>query len=133
MKLKSEFSSDNDEGTITADLNEMIERFTLFNKWLIKCTSITQYPLSKELYGISSKSYKFQTSMALIVPALYKKIYYEMKIDDTIDFQKVINAIRESLSNSFLEKAAYSVSSTNSKEIKKLIDDFELSEGNECL
>lgn len=133
MKLKSEFSSDNDEGTITADLNEMIERFTLFNKWLIKCTSITQYPLSKELYGISSKSYKFQTSMALIVPALYKKIYCEMKIDDTIDFQKVINAIRESLSNSFLEKAAYSVSSTNSKEIKKLIDDFELSEGNECL
>ena len=128
--VKSEFSSDNDEGTITADLNDMIERFTLFNKWLIKCTSITKYPLSKELYGISSKSYKFQTSMALIVPALYIKIYYEMKIDDSIDFQKVINAIRDSLSNSFLEKADYSVSSTNSKEIKNLIDDFELAEGN---
>lgn len=68
--------------------------------------------------------------MALIVPALYIKIYYEMKIDDSIDFQKVINAIRDSLSNSFLEKADYSVSSTNSKEIKNLIDDFELAEGN---
>ena len=104
----------------------MIERFKNFNDWLLKCTSITPYPLSKEIYGISSKSYKFQTSMALIIPALYRKIYLQGEKYSSFSFEKIMGSIQYSLINSFLEKADYSVSSTNSKEIFKLVENFKI-------
>ncbi len=108
---------------MSKDVEAMINRFSGFNNWLIQCTNITPYPLSKELYGISSKSYKFQTSMALIIPALYKKIYLEKNVGE-IEFEKVIHAIQTALSETFIEKADYTASSTNSKEIKRLVDKF---------
>lgn len=126
MKMKSEFANENEEKTVNKDVNSMIERFKNFNDWLLKCTSITTYPLSKELYGISSKSYKFQTSMALILPALYRKIYLQGEKYSSFSFEKIMDSIRYALSNSFLEKADYSVSSTNSKEIFKLVENFKI-------
>lgn len=126
MKMKSEFANENEEKTVNEDVNSMIERFKNFNDWLLKCTSITPYPLSKEIYGISSKSYKFQTSMALIIPALYRKIYLQGEKYSSFSFEKIIGSIQYSLINSFLEKADYSVSSTNSKEIFKLVENFEI-------
>lgn len=126
MKMKSEFTNENEEKTVNEDINSMIERFENFNDWLLKCTSITTYPLSKELYGISSKSYKFQTSMALILPALYRKIYLQGEKYSSFSFEKIMDSIQYSLSNSFLEKADYSVSSTNSKEIFKLVENFKI-------
>lgn len=125
MRIKSEFYNEGKSKNVENDLKEMIKRFELFNEWLIKCTKITPYPVSKELYGISSKSYKFQTSMALILPALYNKIYYELQKSDT-DFDYVINKIQKALKESFLEEPNYTASSTNSREIKKLIDNFML-------
>ena len=78
MQEKSLFSKNNIENKCENetedDLDKMISRFNKFNDWLVQWKNITVYPLSKEIYGVSSKSYKFQTSMALIVPALYKKI-----------------------------------------------------------
>jgi hypothetical protein len=126
MKMKSEFTNENEEKTVNEDVNSMIERFKNFNEWLLKCTSITTYPLSKELYGISSKSYKFQTSMALILPALYRKIYLQGEKYSSFSFEKIMDSIQYALSNSFLEKADYSVSSTNSKEIFKLVENFKI-------
>lgn len=126
MKLKADYFNANDEFVVKDDVNKVISRFNEFNDWLKACTKITPYPLSKELYGISSKSYKFQTSMALIVPALYKKIYLDNPKKDKVEFDKVIERIRISLNNSFLEKADYSVSSTNSKEIDRLIEAFDV-------
>ncbi len=126
MKMKSEFANEKEEKTVNEDVNSMIERFNYFNDWLLKCTNITTYPLSKELYGISSKSYKFQTSMALILPALYRKIYLQGEKYSSFSFEKIMDSIQYSLSNSFLEKADYSVSSTNSKEIFKLVENFKI-------
>lgn len=126
MKMKSEFANENEEKTVNEDVNSMIERFKNFNDWLLKCTSITPYPLSKEIYGISSKSYKFQTSMALIIPALYRKIYLQGEKYSSFSFKKIMGSIQYSLINSFLEKADYSVSSTNSKEIFKLVENFKI-------
>ena len=126
MKMKSEFANGNEEKTVNEDVNSMIERFKNFNDWLLKCTSITPYPLSKEIYGISSKSYKFQTSMALIIPALYRKIYLQGEKYSSFSFEKIMGSIQYSLINSFLEKADYSVSSTNSKEIFKLVENFKI-------
>lgn len=124
MKIKSELSGQVSKNQIDKDLKEMRERFDEFNKWLMKCTVVTPYPLSKELYGISSKSYKFQTSMALIVPALYKKIYLDGESKGEMDFKMVLNSIQKALSESFIERSDYTASSTNSKEIKKLVDSF---------
>ncbi len=125
MKLKSIDSANKSQEEVVEDLDMVCRRFNEFNEWLVKCTNITPYPLSKELYGISSRSYKFQTSMALILPAFYRKIYLEGEVRD-IPFEEVIKKIQEALSNSFLENSDYSVSSTNSKEIFNLIESFEL-------
>lgn len=129
MKKKAELCADSSysEKDINLDLERMISRFSEFNNWLLMCTKVTPYPLSKELYGISSKSYKFQTSMALIIPALYRKIYCSEEKNE-VDFDTVLESIQNALSNSFMERAEYTASSTNSKEIKKMVDEFRLIE-----
>lgn len=123
MRIKSEMVEKNTEEQVQEDLALSIKRFDQFNNWLLKCTKITPYPLSKEFYGIASKSYKFQTSMALILPALYKKIYDEKVLGD-ISFEKAIEMIQKAMLGSFIEDPHYTASSTNSKEIKKLVNSF---------
>ena len=123
MRIKSEMVEKNTEEQVQEDLASSIKRFDQFNNWLLKCTKITPYPLSKEFYGIASKSYKFQTSMALILPALYKKIYDEKVLGD-ISFEKAIEMIQKAMLGSFIEDPHYTASSTNSKEIKTLVNSF---------
>ncbi len=127
MQKKSLFAKKNSENhceeKTNADLKKMISRFTEFNQWLTQWSD-TPYPLSKEIYGVSSKSYKFQTSMALIIPALYKKIYIDKEVSFP-DFDEMKKSIRHLLSTSFLESSEYTASSTNSREIKKLVDSFQ--------
>ena len=123
MRIKSEMVEKNTEEQVQEDLASSIKRFDQFNNWLLKCKKITPYPLSKEFYGIASKSYKFQTSMALILPALYKKIYDEKVLGD-ISFEKAIEMIQKAMLGSFIEDPHYTASSTNSKEIKKLVNSF---------
>lgn len=123
MRIKSEMVEKNTEEQVQEDFASSIKRFDQFNNWLLKCTKITPYPLSKEFYGIASKSYKFQTSMALILPALYKKIYDEKVLGD-ISFEKAIEMIQKAMLGSFIEDPHYTASSTNSKEIKKLVNSF---------
>lgn len=126
MQEKSSFAKKNSEDgceeKTEADLKKMISRFTEFNHWLTQWRD-TPYPLSKEIYGVSSKSYKFQTSMALIIPALYKKIYIDKEVTFS-DFDEMKKSVRHLLSTSFLESSEYTASSTNSREIKKLVDSF---------
>lgn len=122
MKKKADFSEHNNTEA-SENLKSVKKSFEGFNKWLVMCTKITPYPVSKELYGISSKSYKFQTSMALILPAFYKK-YIDNGVDVIKNFDSCIEMIKDALKNSFIERVDYTASSTNSKEIKKLIDGF---------
>lgn len=125
MKEKSKLFCDKDDNAVEKDLANTKQSFEMYNNWLKKCSHITQYPLSKEIYGISSKSYKFQTSLALILTAMYRKMYIEQ--NHSIDeFDSVIKVIQKTLKESFLERSDYTASSTNSKEIKKLIDEFEV-------
>lgn len=125
MKIKSEYYNTSSEKEVFEDIEKMKKTFKEYNDWLIKCMIITDYPISKEIYGISSKSYKFQTSMALILTSLYKKIYIDNS-DINIDFDMVIDRIQNALRQSFLEQNEYTASSTNSKEIKKLVDGFDI-------
>lgn len=123
MRIKSELAEQNNEEEVQKDLNSTIEKFNSFNEWLLECTTITPYPISKEFYGIASKSYKFQTSMALILPALFNKLYVEKVVGD-ISFEESVEMIKNAMMNSFIEDPNYTASSTNSKEIKNLINAF---------
>lgn len=123
MKKKAELASKEREEIIKADLDNTKQLFEGYQKWLLECTKITPYPVSKEIYGVSSKQYKFSTAMALILTALYRKIYIEKAIEFET-FDSLICAIQKCLKSSFIEDPSYTASSTNSKEIEKLVDGF---------
>ncbi len=61
--------------------------------------------------------------MALILPALYNKIYIE-KVVGEISFDEAIEMIQKAMLGSFIEDPNYTASSTNSKEIMKLVNSF---------
>lgn len=96
--------------------------FVGFNEWIKRFTCYTNYPFSKELYGISSKSYKFQTSMALILPAIYKKEYLDKNCENS--FEEIFAKLQKTLANSFLEDTNYNASSTNSTKIEEFVSRF---------
>lgn len=123
MKTKSNFCSNSTEEEISQDLNYIRVLFENYLNWLLECTKYTPYPISKEFYGISSKQYKFSTSMALVLTALYKKVYIDIGTD-SLEFDNVILEMKTCLKNSFLEDSSYSASTTNSREIEKLIENF---------
>ena len=123
MKRKSNFCNNGTEEEIMQDLNSMRALFENYLNWLLECTKYTPYPISKEFYGISSKQYKFSTSMALVLTALYKKVYIDIG-SNNLAFDDVILKMKECLIHSFLEDSSYSASSTNSREIEKLIYNF---------
>lgn len=103
----------------------IIGRFSQFNKFVSELSRYHQYPFSKELYGISCRNYKFQISIAMILAGICYKIIKETgeeNFSDIIDYKLFLNNISEVLINSFLEDPEYVASSTNSKEIRKIID-----------
>ena len=121
MKVKAEDYEKDPDMTFT-NLQEVKQNFNMFNEWIRKCTRYTSYPFSKEIYGISSKSYKFQTSMALILPAVYKKEYIDNNCE--ITFEKQLKKMQTALASSFLEDASYNASSTNSIKINEFIKSY---------
>lgn len=122
MKCKAELC-DNEPGQVEADLVSVRQTFDNFNAWISLCTSITPYPFSKEIYGISSKSYKFQTSMAMILSAIYRKVFIQKQIPFESN-ELLFAKIKEELSSSFLEDPGYNASSTNSIKISAFIESF---------
>ncbi|MGX4588384.1 DUF262 domain-containing protein [Paenibacillus chitinolyticus] len=108
------------------------DRFTEFNKVIELIGKKVEYPFSREIYGISSRSYKFQISIAMILSGIVNKMLvngYSLSVlfvDSTL--QKLLSYIFSFLNNSYLEDPDYNASSTNAKKIKELITDFDLEE-----
>lgn len=123
MEKKALLTNSLTEEKLLDDLQSTKYLFSNFNDWLLQFTVITPYPISREIYGISSKSYKFQTSMALILAAIYRKIYIDCLVSFN-NFNELSYALRACLVKSFLEDPNYTASTTNSKEIIKLIANF---------
>lgn len=121
MKIKAE-DYENNSGRALKNLKKMQNIFCKFNEWIKNCTRFTAYPFSKEIYGISSKSYKFQTSMALILSAIYKKEYIDNKC--VITFEEQLSKLQAALSSSFLEDISYNASSTNSMKINEFVNAY---------
>ena len=125
MKKLSEFSEVHTEEEVAADPKEKEATFKNFNEWILKCAEITPYPFSKEIYGISSTSYKFQTSMAMILSAIYRKAFI-LNECGSFSQEQLMSSMKKQLSNSFLEDSSYSASTTNSMRIKEFIDNFKI-------
>lgn len=130
MKEKKENEKLNEESA-ELEYNQTKEEFSLFNKFIMRLQEKVQFPFSKEIYGISSRNYKFQISIAMILAGVYKEKVRNtellddiLKNDDSRD--AFLNTIAKALLNSFLEDSNYNASSTNSKKINDLINSIEL-------
>lgn len=128
MKSKSEMEKkDTTKFDIIFEL--VIRRFNEFNEIIKMLEHNYEYPFSKELYGVSSRNYKFQISIAMILAGICHKIFNEKNADSIItmiDISKFVKYIPEKLSGSFLEDPEYSASSTNPKKLIELIDDIDI-------
>lgn len=115
------------ETLINDNFKKIKDRFFIFNKFIILISKEIQFPFSRELYGISSRNYKFQISIAMILAGLtHKFIINNKKIDELKDIKSVIKYIEETLLDSYLEDKNYNASSTNVTEMKALIEKIEL-------
>lgn len=91
MKEKSE-KNDMEE------YKEMVDTFSKFNSFIFKISEVVEYPFSKEIYGIESRNYKFQMSIAMILAAIFRKTYANQNIED-INIEDVLLKIKGHLLN----------------------------------
>ncbi|WP_326511505.1 DUF262 domain-containing protein [Clostridium intestinale] len=130
MKTKKELEKE-DENLSKLDFHNTVKTFELFNKFIIRLQEKIKFPFSKEIYGISSRNYKFQISIAMILAGVFKEKLFKsdslsriLELDEERDlFLKIMEG---NLLNSFLEDSDYNASSTNSKKIKELINHIKL-------
>ncbi|HHT97717.1 MAG TPA: DUF262 domain-containing protein [Clostridiales bacterium] len=131
MKKKS-VEQEQEDKDYMFKFNNIKSSFATFNEFIELISTKIEYPFSKELYGVSSRHYKFQISIAMILSGLFNKIKEEeffvlMKNDGDI-LDKFLGKLKGYLEGSYLENLEYSGSSTNSKYIKELIDDIEFND-----
>lgn len=123
--LTDELSSD--EINYKKAFTVLNKNFDEFNNFIKHISEKITYPFSREIYGVSSRNYKFQISIAMILAGIINKAFVANKtlkelkpIDDTLLYLKDV------LQNSYLEDPKYNASSTNTIEIEKLINKVEL-------
>ncbi|WP_304341035.1 DUF262 domain-containing protein [Metaclostridioides mangenotii] len=126
MKNKKELEIENFELS-ERDYIETVKLFKEFNDFIIRLQDKVKFPFSKEIYGISSRNYKFQISIAMIMAGIFKEKIHNTHLQSKIlendtDRDQFIEVLAGDLLNSFLEDPEYSASSTNSKKIKELIE-----------
>lgn len=111
---------------------KIISLFELFNKIVLKFTKKVEFPFSREIYGVSSRNFKFQISIAMIISAIFNKFTGEginlEKFLDEKEQLKLLNYLKETLENSYLEDLGYNASSTSPTKMKKLIDSINIEE-----
>ncbi len=120
MKSKSSIDETQDE---IENFEIIKEYFNSFNVWIKSFMDKVEYPFSKEIYGISSRNYKFQMSIAMILTATYKKIYIDKQIDFEDD-DEYLKVLKDALLASYIEDPDYNASTTNSIKMNELILSF---------
>jgi hypothetical protein len=122
MKIKSENKS-----TKSYDISSI--SFSEFNTFITKLTKVTEYPFSREIYGVTERGKKFQVSISMILAAVFRKLKntgfdFEF-LEKEESLAKLSTYISDLLNNSYLEDAEYRASTTNPVEIESLVDKFE--------
>gem|GEM_PF-6027002 len=87
-----------------------------------------KYPFSKELYGLISRNYKFQISIAMILAAICNIILKKYRTLNKINRDEFLKVISKHLMESYLEDPNYSASSTNPKKIEELLSTINIEE-----
>lgn len=130
MKAKKELEKRNEQEA-QENYKYIVREFGMFNDFITRIQEKVEFPFSKEIYGISSRNYKFQISIAMIIAGLFKEkisntdlLRRILEEDDERD--RFLRVISDNLLNSFLEDPEYNASSTNSKRIKDLINHIEI-------
>jgi hypothetical protein len=121
MISKSELEK-NDLAKSIENYDVVFKLFNDFNSFISKLSKFVSYPMSKEIYGLSNRNYKFQISIGMILAGVFKKISDDGKNIENINYEIFLNYMKEMLNGSFLEDPEYNASSTNPAEIKKLLD-----------
>jgi hypothetical protein len=115
------------EKAIKENFYYLKERFSIFNDFILILSRKIAYPFSRELYGVSSRNYKFQISIAMILAGIVNKFINEgRKLSTMKEIDQVTNYIEELLLDSYLEDKDYNASSTNVTEMKELINKVNL-------
>lgn len=116
MKIKSNHDD-------ALEFQKVKTQFEKFNKFLLSISADIEFPLSKEIYGVESRNYKFQMSIAMIIAAIFKK-EYDVETGVEVDKNEVLDKLKDKLLNSFLEDTSYKASTTNSKKINELVRNY---------
>lgn len=125
LKIKKE----ENEKKIKDNFFLLKERFLIFNNFILFLSEKITYPFSRELYGISSRNYKFQISIAMILAGIVNKFINDNRsLSDLKNIDQVNQYIENLLLNSYLEDKNYNASSTNVTEMEKLIKLVKLEE-----
>ena len=123
--MKQKFKVFSDENISKEKKNDILKNtiklFEKFNDWILYLSDKKTYPFSKELYGVSSRNYKFQMSIAMLLAGIFSK--YHENIDTLYD-ESFFNYMIEKLRDSYLEDPHYNASSTNSNALINFLNDF---------
>lgn len=126
-KLTSEYTSN--ENKYKSEFNKLNRNFEDFNYFIKYISTKITYPFSREIYGVSSRNYKFQISIAMILAGIMNKAFVANKtISELKSVDNILSYLKSSLSKSYLEDREYNASSTNTFEIEKLINEIKLDE-----
>lgn len=94
------------------DTNAIIKLFERFNSVIIKFIDSVEFPLFREIYGVSSRNFKFQISIAMIVSSKINKLIKQYRHRHF----------------SYLEDLGYKAPSTSSTKMNKLINSVRLND-----
>lgn len=115
------------ETIIKENFHDLKHKFSIFNDFILLLSKQITYPFSRELYGVSSRNYKFQISIAMILAGIVNKFLNQNKeLENLKNLDEVINYIKDILLSSYLEDKDYNASSTNVTEMSELIKTVDL-------
>lgn len=125
MEEKSELEKSNPDKA-EENFQYVKKTFDEFNEVIEIIGKDIEYPFSRELYGVSSRNYKFQISIAMIMSGVLNKMIERGSSLETLKSESNINAFLEFLSevlvNSYLEDPDYNASSTDSRKLNELVE-----------
>ncbi len=124
MKMKSQLQDDDESHAHTQEL------FDYFNSLVLSLAKTTEFPFSREIYGISIRGKKFQVSISMIIAGIVKKMIDNgIEVDRFNDdefMRKLKTQISDIINESHLEDPNYKASTTNPSQIDNVVNSFDL-------
>lgn len=131
MKQKSQLEKSKSEN-VHDNFLLVKDRFESFNKVIESIGKKVEFPFSKEIYGISSRNYKFQISIGMLLAGTFHKMICGGISLETLNDGRVLEKFLDHISSlfklSYLEDPDYNASSTNPKKMNELINSINLKE-----